>query len=187
MAVGVVQLDVEGLQASQYGRADPPRGYGAYGHALEVIGPRYAIGDVPAVLHDPLVGGDVVAHQRQDHHDHMLGDTDAVAVRHLGDGDAVIDRSLEVDVVGADPRRDREPQLRRLRDALGSQVRGPKGLGDDDVGVDQLAFEHGAGAVLVRGNDQRMTLLFQESAQAELSRNAAKEHARVEVEALRCG
>jgi len=67
MAVGVVQLDVEGLQAPQYGLADPPRGDGADAHALEIVGPRYAIGDVPAVLNDPLVGGDVVPHQRQDH------------------------------------------------------------------------------------------------------------------------
>src|SRR5713226_2375407 len=182
MAVGVAQLDVEGLQAPQHSRADPPRGNGAYGHALEVVGPRYAIGDVPAVLHDPSVGGDVVPHQRQDDHDHMFGDTDAVAVRHLCDGDAVIDRSLEGDVVGADPRRDREFQLRRLRDPLGRQVRGPKRLRYDDVGVNQLAFEHGVGAVLVRGNDQRMTLLFQESAQAKLSRNATQELARVEID-----
>ena len=71
----------------------------------------------------------------------MLGDTDAVAVRHLGDGDAVIDGSLEIDVVGADPRRDRKLQLGRLRDPFARQVRGPKRLRDDDVRVVELAFD----------------------------------------------
>jgi hypothetical protein len=73
--------------------------------------------------------------------------------------------------------------------AIRSAVRyaGQKRLRDDDVGVHQLAFEHGVGAVLVRGDDQRMTLPFQESAQAELSRNAAQELAGVEVDTSRCG
>ena len=77
----------------------------------------------------------------QDQHDDVLGHADAVAVGHLGDGDAAVDRGLEIDVVGADAGGDRELELRRLGDPLGGQVGGPERLGDDDVGVGQLAFE----------------------------------------------
>ena len=107
----------------------------------------------PPVDH-PLVGRDVVAHQRQDHHHDVLGDADAVAVGDLGDGDPAVDRRLEVDVVRADPGGDRELQLRRLGDPLGGQVRGPERLRDDDVGVGQLALEDRVGPVLVGGDDQ---------------------------------
>ena len=68
-------------------------------HALQVVGALDAVGDVPAAVDDPLVGGDVVAHEREDHHHDVLGDADAVAVGDLGDGDAVLDRRLQVDVV----------------------------------------------------------------------------------------
>ena len=72
----------------------------------------------------------------------------------LGDGDAALDRGLQVDVVGADAGRDRELQVRGLRDSLGGQVRGPERLRDHDVGVGQLALEDGVGAVLVGRDDE---------------------------------
>ena len=37
VAVGVVKADVERLQPAQHGRADPPGGYGADLHALQVV------------------------------------------------------------------------------------------------------------------------------------------------------
>ena len=73
MLVVVVQLDVERLQAAQHGEADAAGGDRADVHAFEVIGALDAIGDVPAAPDDPAVGGDVVADQRQDHHDDVLG------------------------------------------------------------------------------------------------------------------
>ena len=95
----------------------------------------------------------------------MLGDADAVAVRHLGDRDAVRDRGVEIDVVGADPGGDRELQVRRLGDPLRGQVRGPERLRDDDLGVGQLAVELRVGAVLVGGDDELVALALEEAAQ----------------------
>ena len=62
-----------------------------------------------------------------------------------------------------------------LGDPLGGQVRRPERLGDDDVGVDELALEHRVGAVLVRGHDQRVTLALEVVPQAELAGDAAEQ------------
>jgi hypothetical protein len=78
VAIGVVQLDVEGLEAAQHGKADAAGSDGSDLHALEVIRALDAVGNVPSAAHDPAVGRDVVAHERQDHHDDVLGDTDRV-------------------------------------------------------------------------------------------------------------
>ena len=84
----------------------------------------------------------------------MFGDADGVAVGHFGDGDPAVDCGLQIDVVRADAGRDRELQLRRLRDAVRGQVRRPERLRDHDLGVGQLVLEDRVGAVLVRGDDE---------------------------------
>src|SRR2546422_3383022 len=61
--------------------------------------------------------------------------------------------------VGTDTGRDRQLQLRCLRDALGRQVGGPEGLRNNDIGVSEFAFEDGVGAVFVRGKDRKSTRL----------------------------
>ena len=53
VAVGVMQMHVERLQPPQHRQADAPGGDGADVHALEIIGPLDAVGDVPAALHHP--------------------------------------------------------------------------------------------------------------------------------------
>ena len=83
MPVDVRELHLERVQAAQHGKADASRGDGAHGHALEVVGARDAVGDVPAAGDDGLVGGDVVADQPEDHHHHVLGHGDGVAEGHL--------------------------------------------------------------------------------------------------------
>ena len=173
--VGVVQVDVERLEAAEHAEADAAGAERADRHALQVVGALHAVGDVPAALRHPLVGRDVVAHQREDHHHDVLGDADAVGVRDLGDGDAVLHRRLQVDVVGADAGGDRQLQVRRLGDPLGGQVGRPERLRDDDVGVGQLALEDRVGAVLVRGHDQRVTLALEVLPQAELAGDAAEQ------------
>ena len=55
VAIRVVQMHVEWLQAAQHREADPAGGDRADVHALDVIGARDAIGDVPAALDHPLV------------------------------------------------------------------------------------------------------------------------------------
>ncbi len=97
--VGVVQRDVERLEPPEHGRADPPGSKRPDGHAFHVVGPLHAVGDVPPALDHPLVGGDVVADQRQDHHHHVLRDTDAVGEGDLGDGQAGLAGRLQVVVV----------------------------------------------------------------------------------------
>ena len=74
----------------------------------------------------------------------------------LGDRDAALDRGLQIDVVGADARGDRQLQLGRLGDPLGGQIGGPERLRDHDLRVRQLALEDRVRPVLVRGDDQRV-------------------------------
>src|SRR5271165_4590891 len=56
----IVKMHVEGLQAAEHGEADTAGGDGADMHALDIVGPCDAVGDVPAALHNPLIGGNVV-------------------------------------------------------------------------------------------------------------------------------
>jgi hypothetical protein len=53
----------------------------------------------PAAVGHPLMGWDEVAHQRQDLHYRMLGDTDAVTEGDLGHGQPAGNRRVEIDVV----------------------------------------------------------------------------------------
>src|SRR5207249_9848792 len=80
MTVGIVQLDVEGLEAAEHRRADASRSHRAHRHSYQIVGAGYTVGDVPSAVHDPLIRRDVIAHQRQDHHHDVLRHADAVAV-----------------------------------------------------------------------------------------------------------
>ena len=184
MTVRVVQPDLEGLEPPQHRRADPPCPHGPDLHALQVIGPRYAVGDVPAPVDHPLVRRDVVAHQREDHHHHVLRDADAVREGHLRHGDAVLDGRVDVDVVGADPRRHRQLELGRLCDPFRGQVGGPEGLRDHDLGLRKLAIQHRVGALLVGGDDQVVPTSLDELAQPELAGHAAQQLPGREVDVL---
>src|SRR5207248_1319552 len=165
--VRVVQVDVEGREPAQYGGADPPGGDRPDVHALDVVRACDAVGDVPAAVEHDLVGGQVVAHLRKDHHHHVLGDADAVAVGHFGDGDAVLDGGVEVDVVRADSGGDGELQLRRPRDPFRGQVGGPERLRDHDLGVRQLPVELRPVAVLIGPHDELVSLRLQELPQPQ--------------------
>jgi len=61
VAVIIVQMHIEGFQAFQHGKANAAGGDGAGMHAFDVIGALDAIGDVPAALHHPLIGRNVIA------------------------------------------------------------------------------------------------------------------------------
>src|SRR5271168_174133 len=101
-------MHVEGLQAAEHGEADTAGGDSADVHALDIIGAFDAVGDIPAILHHPLVGGNVVPHEPENHHHDVFGDADRIAVSDLGDGDPTIDRSLKVNVVRPDAGSDRK-------------------------------------------------------------------------------
>ena len=182
-----MELDVERLEPAKRGKADAAGGDGADIHAFEVVRALDAIGDVPAASDHPAVGGDVVADQRQDHHDDVLGDADRVAVGDLGDGDALVHRGLQVGMVGADAGGDDELELLRLVEALLGHIGGPEGLRDHDLGVGQLLLEGRIRAVLVGGHDQCVAGLLQELAKPELAGDAAEQLARLEVDGARGG
>ena len=57
----------------------------------------------------------------QDHHHDVLGDADAVAEGHLGNGDPVVDRGVQIDVVRTDTGGHRE--LERRARSMRSSVR----------------------------------------------------------------
>lgn len=148
VAIHVVQPDAEWFQETEDTQADPAGGDSADLHRLEVIGARDRISDVPAALQNDLMRGDEVAHQRQDRHDDMFGHDIAVAISDFGDRDVVLDRGLQVGVVGADSRRHDHLELFRFCGPLGSHVSGPEGLGDHDFRIVQFTVEHAVGAVL---------------------------------------
>jgi hypothetical protein len=91
-----VKMHAEGLGPAKHRKADAAGGHRAGVHALDVIGARDVLSDVPATLDHPLVGGNVVPHEPHDHHHDMLGDADRIAVGDLGDRNPTIDRSLKV-------------------------------------------------------------------------------------------
>ena len=124
------------------------------------------------------MGGNEIAHQREDLHDGVLGDADAVAEGHLGDRDPAGDRGVEINVVRTDPRSEGQLEILGFGDPLGGQICRPKWLGDHDIGVGQLALELRVRAFLVRCHDQLVPAAFQECAQAELTGHAAQQLAR---------
>ena len=180
-----MQVDVERRHPAQHGQADAAGGDHADVHALDVVGALDAVGDIPAAVGDPLMGGDEVAHQREDLHDRVLGDADAVTEGDLGDRDPARDRGVEIDVVRADAGGQRQLEILRFGDPLGGQVRRPKRLGNNDIGVGQLPFELRVRAVLVRCHDQLVPAVFEECAQAELTGDAAQQFARREIDRRR--
>ncbi|SKV99926.1 Uncharacterised protein [Mycobacteroides abscessus subsp. abscessus] len=115
----------------------------------------------------------------------MLGDTDAVAVGHLGDGDAGLDGRIQIDVIRADTGRQCQLELGRLGNSLGTEVCGPEGLGDDDIGVGKFLLEHRVGPVLVGSDHQLMAVRLQVAAQPEFTRYATQQLAGCEVDGRR--
>lgn len=73
----------------------------------------------------------------------------------------------------------------RRGDALRGEVGRPERLGDDHVGIHELALQHAVGAVLVGGDHQRVAVLFQVGPQAQGAGDAAEQRAGHEVDALR--
>ena len=121
VAVIIVQMHIEGFQAFQHGKANAAGGDRADMHAFDVIGTLDAIGDVPAALHHPLIGRNVIANERQDHHDHVLGNADRIAVGDFGDSNLVVHRRLKIGVIGTNAGGDNKLQFGAL--AIRSAVR----------------------------------------------------------------
>ena len=185
--VRVVEVHVERLHPLQHAEPYPPGCHDAHVHPLDVVRAGDRVGDVPAAPDHPAVLRDVVPDERQHLHHGVLRDADAVAPRHLAHRDAPVDGGLQVDVVGPDAGGDRQLEPGGLRDALGGQVSGPEGLGDDDVRVGQLPLEDGVGAVLVRGDNEPVPPLDQEPLQPESARYGPQEMTGGEVEGGRRG
>ena len=115
----------------------------------------------------------------------MLGDADRVAIGDLGHGDALVHGGLEVGMVRADACRDDELELLGLVEALLRHVSGPERLGNHDLGVGKMFLEFGIRTILVRGDDELVAGLFEELAKSKLSRDAAEQLARLEVDRAR--
>ena len=178
-------MHIEGFQALQHGKANAAGGDGADMHAFDVIGALDAVGDVPAALHHPLIGRNVIAHEREDHHDHMLGDADRIAEGDFGDCDTLVHRRLKIGVIGADSRSDHEFKFRRLGEPRGGHVGRPERLRNNDLRIRQLAIEDRIRAILIGGHDQFVALEFEVFAQAQFARHAAKKGAGLKIDRFR--
>ncbi|SKU20184.1 Uncharacterised protein [Mycobacteroides abscessus subsp. abscessus] len=131
------------------------------------------------------MSGQVVAHQRQDLHHRVLGDTDAVAVGHLGDRDSGLDGRIQINVIRADTGRQCQLELRRLGNSLGTEVGRPERLGDNDIGVGKFLLEHRVGPVLIGGDHQLMAVRLQIAAQPEFTRYATQQLTGCEIDGRR--
>ena len=87
------------------------------------------------------MGRQIISDQRQDHHDHVLGHADTVAIGHFGHRNASAHRRLKIDMIGADPGRDRKLQSSRFGDPILGQVGRPERLRNHD---DYLTHRHRA-------------------------------------------
>ena len=182
-------LAVEGLEAAQHALADAADGHGADDLALEVELVLGRLGHVPAPGLDHLVRGHKVAHEDEDGHDDVLGHRDHVGARHLGDRDAAVGLvgGVEVDVVRADAGRDGELELLGLGEALGRQVSRVEGRGDDDLGVDELLVKGRVLALLARCRHERVALVLEPFADAELVFGRSEKLGDLEGELLAIG
>ena len=68
LPIVVVQTDIEWLQPTQDCSTYATSCDRSHMHSFNVVGTSHTICDIPSTLHNPLVGGDVVANERQDHH-----------------------------------------------------------------------------------------------------------------------
>ena len=161
MLIEVMQLYIERLQTLQHCKPNTARSNRAYMHAFEVVGTLNTVRDIPPTLENPRVRREIIAHQREDHHQHMLGDADAVGVGHFSDRDAVFDGSFQVDVVRTYACSNGKLQLLRLLDALWRQVGRPEWLRDDDIRVGQFALKHRAGAFFIRSDNEGVAEAFE--------------------------
>ncbi len=132
----------------------------------------YDLATASAMFHPPLmtvVLRDVVTHKRQDHHDSVFRNTDAITKGNLAYRYVVVDRGLQIDVVRADPGRDSQFEVRRLRNPFGCNVRGPKWLRNYNISINYFLLEYRIRTVLVRRYDKRVTTIFQKFTQTKLS------------------
>lgn len=173
-------LAVEGLEALENAEADAASSEGSDNLALEVEGALGDGGNLPVAAGDLLVRRDKVAHEDQDRHDHVLRDRDDVAggrggsqfkirpepgtadspAGDLGDGDLLLVRGVQVDVVRADTSGDSDLELLRLLDHLAREVARVERGGDEDFGIDNVLRELGVRALLVRGDDELDVVLL---------------------------
>ena len=107
-------LAVEGLEALEDAIANATSADGADDLALEVKRVTRDVGDLPVATLDHLVRGHEVAHEQEDAHHDVLRDGDDVRAGHLEHLDARVDGRVQIDVVGADARRDADLEVLRL-------------------------------------------------------------------------
>src|SRR6202012_3068973 len=117
-----MQVDIERSHPPQHGLADAAGGDHADVHALDVVSAFDAVGDVPATVGRPLVGGNEIAHQREDLHHRVFGNADAIAEGHLGNRDPAGYRRIEIDMVRTDPCGEVQLEVRRFGYSLCGQI-----------------------------------------------------------------
>lgn len=134
-SVIVVQqlLAVKRLQTLQHPEPDPPSPNRADDLVLQVVRVPRDLGHVPVTALDHLVCGDKVADEEEDAHHDVLCDGHDVRAGHLEHLDPVLDRGVEVDVVGPDARGDAELEVLGLLDQVACEVAGVEGGGDEDL------------------------------------------------------
>lgn len=134
-SVVVVQqlLAVKWLQALQNTEPDTASTDCADDLVLQVVRVPRDLGDVPVPALDHLVCGHKVPDEEEDAHDDVLSDRHDVRARYLEHLDPVLDRSVEVDVVGPNAGGDAELQALGLLDQIAGEIAWVEGSGDEDL------------------------------------------------------
>lgn len=139
--VVVEQLAVERPEALQQQAPDPAGADGAHRLPLQVVRPVRDAGNVPLPADGLVVARQEVAHEDEDAHELVLGNRHRVAARDLGDGEPRGRGRRQVDVVGADPRREEQLQVLGARDAVRRHVRRVERRGDEHVRVRDVLLQ----------------------------------------------
>lgn len=180
-----MQLDIERLHETQHTQTNAASSDNTNIHTLNVVRLGDAVGNVPAaLLAGPLVGGDVVAHETENHHNGVLGNTVGVGVSDLSNSDTGLVGSIEIDVVRTNTSSQSQLEVLGPRDAISVKVGGPEGLRDNNISSGQLALENRVRAVLVRSDNKLVAVLLEELAQSELTAHATEQMARGKVNCL---
>jgi len=105
----------------------------------------------------------------------MLSYAIAVAISDFRDGDAVLHRGLQINVVGPDAGRDGELELLGFGQAVGREIARVEWRRNDDLGVDELALKGAVLALLVGRGHEGVALRLEPLADAQLALGGAEQ------------
>ena len=99
MEIEIVEANIEWLHPLQRGKTDTTGSNDGDLHAFHVIGTCRGVSNISSAAADNFVLMEIVAHEAENHHHRVLGHTNRIEEGHVGDGDLMLVRRNEIDMV----------------------------------------------------------------------------------------